>query len=214
MFHLYSVLGRVFSGSLEQLRQTAPVTAAARARRVAAAGDEAGAGAAAPVPDGNARQALAAYAGAEAAPGRHPLSHAAEVMSRPARTLSAAATVREAWQALARAGIGQAPVLAADGALVGLVGRAELLPPALLEPVLADLAAWEALLSRPVQDVMWTPVPAAAPDTDLRRVAELLLATGLPGVPVAAPDGQVLGFVSRSDLLRAIAAEAPLDLWG
>ena len=57
-------------------------------------------------------------------------------------------------------------------------------------------------------------MPSALPETDLRRAASLLLGTGLPGVPVTDPAGQLLGFVSRSDLLRAIVADPPLDLWG
>jgi CBS domain-containing protein len=68
-------------------------------------------------------------------------------------------------------------------------------------------------LLQPVTAVMWSPVPSTAPDTDLRRVAALLLDTGLPGVPVADRSGAVIGFVSRTDLLRALATDPPLDLW-
>ncbi|MGD9833154.1 MAG: HPP family protein [Piscinibacter sp.] len=213
MFHLYGVSGRMATGSIEQLRQAAPVSAVARARRVAPVG-EPEASPAAPAGEGRARDALAAYAGAGAAHERAPLRTAAEVMSRPAHTLLATASVRSAWRTLVARGIGQAPVVAGDGTLAGLAGRAELLPPALLDAALADAAAWDALLEQPVSAVMWTPVPAVAPDTELRRVAELMLATGLPGVPVVSADGRVEGFVSRSDLLRAIAADPPLDLWG
>lgn len=211
MFHLYGVSGRMASGNIEQLREAAPVSAVARARRVAPVGVPEGPPAAR-AGEGRARDALAAYAGA--AHERAPLRTVAEVMSRPAQTLLAAASVRSAWRTLVARGIGQAPVVSADGTLAGLAGRAELLPPALLDAALADAAAWDALLDQPVAAVMWTPVPAAAPDTELRRVAELLLATGLPGVPVVSADGRVEGFVSRSDLLRAIVADPPLDLWG
>ena len=69
-----------------------------------------------------------------------------------------------------------------------------------------------ARLSQPVTAAMWSPVPSTAPGTDLRRVAALLLHTGPPGVPVAADDGEVLGFVSRTDLLRALTTDSPLDL--
>ncbi|MES3003833.1 MAG: CBS domain-containing protein [Pseudomonadota bacterium] len=60
---------------------------------------------------------------------------------------------------------------------------------------------------------MHTPVPAVAPDTDIRRVAQALLDTGLPGLPVTDEHGAVIGFVSRSDILRAVVADPPLDLW-
>jgi CBS domain-containing protein len=212
MFHLYGLQGRVFSGTLEQWRATAPVRPASRVRPLSGAVDEGAAGAA-PHPSAAARAALGAYASGQGASERSPLTRVAQVMRQPAHCLGSDATVREAWQTLLREGIGQAPVVAADGTLVGLVGRAELLPPAPLAQALADPAAWQALLAQPVRAVMWSPVPAALPDTDLRRVAEVLLASGLPGLPVSSAEGRVLGFVSRSDLLRAIVADPPLDLW-
>ena len=72
---------------------------------------------------------------------------------------------------------------------------------------------WRALLMQPVAEVMWSPVPSVAADTDIRRVARVLLDTGLPGLPVADEAGKVVGFVSRSDILRAVVADPPLDLW-
>ena len=38
--------------------------------------------------------------------------------------------------------------------------------------------------------------------------------TGLPGLPVTDAEGVLLGFVSRTDILRAVAADPPLDMWG
>ncbi len=37
---------------------------------------------------------------------------------------------------------------------------------------------------------------------------------GIAQDPVVAEDGRLLGFVSRTDLLRALANDPPLDLWG
>ena len=61
---------------------------------------------------------------------------------------------------------------------------------------------------------MVSPVPSVSPDADIRRVANVLLDTGLPGLAVVDEQGVVSGFVSRSDILRAVVTEPPLDLWG
>jgi CBS domain-containing protein len=215
MFHVHGIQGHVFSGTLEQLRERRAVAAVARAGRVAPAAGHADRPAPA-APDGHGHgighQAVLAYGGHDASGKRQPLRCVADVMRSPALTVPAAATQGEAWQLLARHGIGQAPVLDGHGVLVGLVGRAGLMPPALAAAPAA--ATEQARLARPVAELMWTPVPSAAPDTDLRRVAALLLDTGLPGVPVADASGRVVGFVSRTDLLRALATDPPLDLWG
>jgi CBS domain-containing protein len=44
-------------------------------------------------------------------------------------------------------------------------------------------------------------------------LALLLLDTGLPGLPVVDDDGGLRGFVSRSDILKAVVHDPPLDLW-
>jgi len=49
------------------------------------------------------------------------------VMSRRVLSVAADASVLQAWQQLAREGIGQAPVLDTDARLVGLLLRAELM---------------------------------------------------------------------------------------
>lgn len=217
MFHVYGVQGRLPATTLEDVRRLSPVTAAARARRVDAVAvglDAPAAPATQGMPRDAGRQAASAYGAAAQARTREPLSRVADVMSRPAVTVPATATVAEAWQVLVQHRVGQAPVTAADGTLVGIVGRAELLPIEQFAHNALDAPAWQILLQQPVSAVMWSPVPSALPDTDLRRAASLLLGTGLPGVPVTDAAGLLLGFVSRSDLLRAIVADPPLDLWG
>lgn len=217
MFYVHGVQGRVFSGTLEQLRHQQLVTGVVRVRQVAPVVSEATPSAAALSGGAGSAQALGAevmqaYGQAASPTVRQPLSRAADVMHSPALTVPAEATLREAWQMLARHGIGQAPVVNRGGILVGLIGRAELMPAASLDP--PSVAAELSRLSQPVTALMWSPMPSTAPDTDLRRVAALLLHTGLPGVPVVGIGGDVLGFISRTDLLRALATDPPLDLWG
>lgn len=218
MFYVHGIGGRMYSATLEQLRQVAPTSAAARTRRIATLGREPQATPDATSPpaahDSGHRAALAAYAdvGQGASP-RQALRTVADVMSPHVSTVAADASVLQAWQQLARAGIGQAPVLDARGRLVGLFLRAELMRGDRLESAATDAPAWRAWLAQPVRAVMWTPVPATSPDTDLRRLASALLGTGLPGLPVSDEQGQVIGFVSRSDILRAVTADPPMDLW-
>ena len=221
MFHLYSVTGRVASERTEKVRDMRPTTASARVRRVARVGNDSSEAFELPTPapvasDVGRHGALAEYAATEqgASPQRQPLTRVADVMSPQVLTVSADAPVSQAWRDLTRQGYGQAPVVDAQGQLVGLFVRAELMRADLLESAIAAADAWRALLARPVRELMWTPVPAALIDTDLRRVASVLIDTGLPGLPVVDEQGAVTGFVSRSDILRAVAADPPLDLWG
>lgn len=97
-----------------------------------------------------------------------------------------------------------------------MVGLLLLLRADLLAAAGADALAWRDCrdsLARPVSKRIWTPVPAAAPQTDLRDLVRLL-DTGLPGLPEAEAQAQaqLIGFVPRSDIRRAVTTEPPLGL--
>lgn len=220
MFSIYGESGRLFRGAMEDLWHIEALRAVMRTRRLQAqaqAPAAANAGtspAPAVAPHSRAGAALSAYAQAGGgAAARHPLTRVADVMSRGATTVAPDMPVLQAWQLLGRTGLGQAPVTGTGGSLVGLLTRAELLSLERLPQPDAPALAWRALLMQPVSSVMLSPVPAVGEDTDLRRVARVLLDTHLPGLPVVAEDGQVTGFISRSDILRAVVHDPPLDLW-
>lgn len=212
MFSVYGRAGRLFRGSMEGLRKVDAMSAVTRTRRVKPIGQEAQ-DHAAPT-DLLHRSAVSAYAQSNKPDvQRHPLSRVADIVSREVVTIPDTSTVGDAWALLADRGIGQVPVVDTSGVLVGLLTRADLTRPDRRPGPEMHALVWQALLAQNVTDVMWSPVPSVAMDTDIRRVARVLLDTGLPGLPVVDDGGHVTGFVSRTDILRAVVADPPLDLW-
>lgn len=228
MFTVYGTSGKIYTGALEQVRDLAPVQAVARTRSVAPIakqdpdeqssvavqlGKGGGGKGALPSPAHPsqtyvAHEALAAYG---PAPARQPLSQVHQLMSRRLVSVPVGVSLRQAWGTLARSGVGQAPVLSPDGKVMGLITRADLLRG--LSDDLAQVGEVTLRLDQRVEEVMWTPVPAAQGETPVREVAQLMMDLGLPGLPVVDDVGHALAFVSRSDLLRALTHEPPLDLW-
>lgn len=222
MFSVFGKGGRIFQGSMEDLRHVPSVGAAARTRAILPVDQDAPdsfsrnlqAAGGHPLPqDAAHRSAVLAYAQTSKATERRPLTLVSDVMTRNVITLPDSATVEQAWELLAQKGIGQAPVVDESHLLVGLLSRADLTRRDRLPTPDSHALVWRALLAQSVTDVMWSPVPSVAADTDIRRVARVLLDTGLPGLPVVDDAGLVQGFVSRSDILRAVVADPPLDLW-
>ena len=114
---------------------------------------------------------------------------------------------REAAGLLAERGFTALPVVDPFGALVGVVGEAELLRDRLPqdprwlvhgEPVEARQVPAEV-----VAQVMTKPVVTVTPNTDLAEVADLMLEHDVRSVPVV-HEGHLAGIVTRRDMLRTI----------
>ena len=219
MFYVFGINGPMYQGGADRLSHITAVRGVNRPSGLRAGasgveGQEAQVRNPLPSLTARAQGAVAAYLGTEQGPKeeRHQIYRVSDVMTRGAVTITPDLRVEQAWQVLADHKIAQAPVLDAQGLVVGLLLRADMAPLELL-PEPGALHKAIALAKRPVQEVMITPVPAVSEETDLRRVTHVLLETGLPGLPVTDDLGHLIGFVSRTDILRAIVSEPPLDLW-
>jgi CBS domain-containing protein len=129
-------------------------------------------------------------------------------MRTPVVAVAADDTAAHAWRVLRDSHIHQAPVLDAAGSLVGIVSERDL-----LTSIDIDGDRVIETLRRQVRELMSTPVVAAAPVTDIRRLAAAMLDYGVAGVPIVNDAGDLTGFVSRSDVLRAVVTDPPLSLW-
>ena len=209
MFSIYGITGQVFSGTLEAMNRIHAISKARPTRAIAHEGDELGAEFIASGAGQPHEEAVRAYLAM--LPGeieRGPLYHADQIMQRRVITVSDSDDVAEAWRTLRDHHIHQAPVLDVNAQLVGIVSERDL-----LTAINIDSGRIVETLSRRVRDVMTTPVIAAAPVTDIRRVAAVMLDHGVDGAPIMNDTGRLVGFVSRSDILRAVVTDPPLSLW-
>jgi len=213
MFSVYGVTGQSFRGSLERLIAVPGLSAARNSRGIDQEGEELG-------PElrvfrrdnheeGEYHQAAQAYRQMlRVSTERAPILHTYQLMSRDVLTLRPDATVEEAWRQLAARGIGQAPVLDKTLRLVGLVSVQDL-----LTVINVEDGKVRDILSRSVADVMTSPVVSADPVTDIRRAARVLLDYQLSGLPVVNEQEELVGILTRSDILRALVNDPPLSLW-
>jgi len=129
-------------------------------------------------------------------PGHHeaagdgvPVQTARDIMSREIVTISADMLVEDAARLLAYHNISGMPVEDPDGKICGIVSEAD---------VIGHIGVT-------VSDVMTPDVISVRDTASLEAIAKLLAEHRIKRVPVM-NDGTLLGMVSRSDIVRAIAA--------
>jgi CBS domain-containing protein len=146
------------------------------------------------------------------------IMYAMKVMTRPVVTVPADATVWAAADILLGARISAAPVVDADGRMIGIVSEADLMSRPETGTVpgrswLQRLLADESVLARDymrshshhVADVMTRRVVAAEERTELKEIANLMQRHNIKRLPVLR-DGKVVGIVSRANLLQGLLA--------
>jgi CBS-domain-containing membrane protein len=143
---------------------------------------------------------------------------ARDVMVSPVITVKAHASIKDVATTFLEHRISAVPVIDDDGKVVGIVSEGDLLHRA--EAGTERRRSWwlealteEATLaaefikahSRIVADVMTREVITATPDTPLHEIAALLEKKMIKRVPII-ENGQLVGIVSRANLLQAVAS--------
>ncbi|MBY0466088.1 MAG: CBS domain-containing protein, partial [Burkholderiales bacterium] len=195
MFSIFGTSGALFKGPMEDLIRVSGVLPAAHTRRIdplLAHMDDverrshytnwpksAPRQPDAPPPHVNRQsvQATGEYARMQRplTPPRRVLHTVQDVMSVRVISVGKDQSIQQGWQVLADAGVGQAPVVGVSGELVGLFSRAELFRLDQLPSPEQGALVWRTWLSLPLTRIMTSPVPAVYPETDLRRLAQVLL---------------------------------------
>ena len=138
---------------------------------------------------------------------------AADVMTTDVVTIAENATVSDAAKRMLEGRVSALPVLNSQGRLVGIVSEGDLIRRARSA---TGRSWWLSLVADPtakfirdqgtrVGDVMTQTVVSVGEGTPLSEIARLLEANNIKRVPVV-EEGQLVGLVSRADILRAFAA--------
>ena len=141
-----------------------------------------------------------------------------DVMVSPVITVKPSSSVREVAKTFLERRISAAPVVDDQGKLVGIVSEGDLMHRAeagterhrswwlqalTAEEILA--AEYVKAHGRKVADVMTRDVITATADTPLHEIAALLEKNSIKRVPIV-KNGQLVGIVSRANLIQAVAS--------
>jgi CBS domain-containing protein len=145
--------------------------------------------------------------------------NAADVMTTNLLTLTPDMSVGQAARMLAERGVSGAPVLDADGMLLGILTEGDLIRRlaaatdkprswflSLFGSAPAQAEHYARSHGRRVRDVMTTTIESVTETSPIAEVAAILERRGIRRVPVLR-DGKLVGLVSRADLLKVSLAD-------
>lgn len=144
---------------------------------------------------------------------RRPAILASQIMASPVVTLPPEATMAEAWELIRTRGFRHVPVVSRNKELVGIISDRDLLLEAgtICSKVSQQDNAGQEQMT--IQCLIKRRVLTASPDTGIREIARILFEERIGSMPIVDDKGILVGIITRSDILRTIVNNAPLDLW-
>jgi CBS-domain-containing membrane protein len=152
---------------------------------------------------------------------------AQEIMNRQVRTVGPNQSIREAAQIMLQTGLRRLPVVNAEGTLLGMLSRADLLQVIASSPIMAAQASsgtqplqrtgsltTQQVQQQPVIEYANTDVATVGEQASLSEVIDALILSPLKRVVVVDRQGHVCGIISDVDVLAHIQEEARPRLLG
>ena len=146
-----------------------------------------------------------------------------DLMTREVVSVRRETPVNEVARLMHRHGISGVPVMGGDGRLAGIVTELDLIVrsgrldmPVFLQIFDASIplelpghlgSRMRHILGTRAEDVMTPEVHTVGPEAEVEDLVDLMVRRRVNPVPVIEEDGSLAGIVSRSDLIRKLAAD-------
>jgi len=141
---------------------------------------------------------------------KEPIFHVQDLMTRDVISLNEDNTLHEAYELMQEHEFRQIPILNKDdNKIIGLATQEFI-----LDLLVGDLEFAQNIMERELSTFDFNEVITSDPITDIRRVAKVMVDFSLTAIPVVDQDDNLLGIVSRANILKAVANTPPMQIWG
>lgn len=204
MFAIYDVTGRSFRDSLEQLYRVNRVSSTVSLHRRKPE-EQRQEQFATPI----SQSAIRAYRKNLPQPRESTIYHANQIMRSPVIMVRENFLPEACWELLWEKEISQVPVLNDKGLLVGMLAKEDL-----LKVMIVDGKTIVRPAEKQLSDIMSPQVITADPVSDIRRVAQVLNDYHFNSLPIVDDFDRIVGIITRTDIIQAVAQHPSLSLWG
>lgn len=128
----------------------------------------------------------------------------AEIMSDQIITLTSDASVNDAWQLFQQYSFHHIPIIDADNTVLSMLSDRD---------ILQGPSSHKNINLENIMQFSSKRVFCFSPDTDIRQATRILYEYDLGALPIISDNHQILGIVSRTDIMKVVSHYGPLELW-
>jgi acetoin utilization protein AcuB len=137
---------------------------------------------------------------------------ARDIMASPVVTLPLSASLTRAWELVKGLRFRHIPILAKNGELVGILSDRDL-SRGTVESALVGIKGSAYLGKVTIENYVSHPVLVANPEATLPAIARVLLEERIGAIPVVSQEKELVGLITRSDMLRVIVSHPNFENW-
>ncbi len=139
---------------------------------------------------------------------REPIYEVSQLMHKKIITVFEDATIQECYDLMHEHKIKQIPVITQSQSIMGMITQE-----IILDALINDLNYVNHTAQKSVINVIGDDVITSDPISDIRRIAKVMVDFNLNAMPVVSQEDKILGIVSRTDIIKAVATIPPLRMW-
>lgn len=131
-----------------------------------------------------------------------------DIMTKDVMYATTNFTIAELYEFIKDKGVSQIPITAFGKKIIGIINKK-----IILTLIMNNIDDIESILKRKIEDVYLPEVLTADPESDVRHVVKVMLDLKIDAIPIVDENDILVGIVSKTDILKAVANLPKLQLW-
>ena len=134
--------------------------------------------------------------------------HVKDIMTKDCIYIDSKSTIQDAYDVLKEHKIGQIPIVSFGKKIMATIDKKMI-----LNLLMDDLENGKSILEKKLEDLYLEQLITADPQTDIRKVAKVMIDFKLHAVPIVEENDILIGIVSKTDIIKAVSNIPQFQLW-
>ena len=134
--------------------------------------------------------------------------HVKDIMTKDCIYIDSKSTIQDAYDVLKEHKIGQIPIVSFGKKIMATIDKKMI-----LNLLMDDLENGKSILEKKLEDLYLEQLITADPQTDIRKVAKVMIDFKLHAIPIVEENDILIGIVSKTDIIKAVSNIPQFQLW-